>query len=235
MKSHLAGVPTDSAHLALMLLLTFSTGIVDAVGFLGLDRVFAGNMTGNVVVLGMGLLGAGGFPVVGPLIAFFGFFLGATIAGRSLRKAQSGWSNRLSLLFGTIGLLILVLAATLLIVGDHPSSTVQVITTSLLGCAMGAQAGAARFIAVKDVTTVVITSTITALASELALGSGGDGRGLRRVAAIALMLSGAALGATLLRWHLGAGLCASGAITLVVAFVGAVHFRSNKRAEPNQR
>ena len=37
--------------LPLMLALTFSTGIVDAVGYLGLDRVFTGNMTGNVVIL----------------------------------------------------------------------------------------------------------------------------------------------------------------------------------------
>jgi hypothetical protein len=38
-----------------MLALTFTTGIVDAVGYLGLDRVFTANMTGNVVILGMAL------------------------------------------------------------------------------------------------------------------------------------------------------------------------------------
>ena len=38
-----------NTHLGLMLALTFTTGIVDAVGYLGLDRVFTGNMTGNVV------------------------------------------------------------------------------------------------------------------------------------------------------------------------------------------
>ena len=42
------GVASDRMHLALMLILTFSTGIVDAVGYLGLDRVFTGNMTGNL-------------------------------------------------------------------------------------------------------------------------------------------------------------------------------------------
>lgn len=43
--------PAGTVHLALMLALTFATGIIDAVGYLGLDRVFTGNMTGNVVVL----------------------------------------------------------------------------------------------------------------------------------------------------------------------------------------
>ena len=41
-----------------MVALTFVTGLLDAVGYLGLDRVFTGNMTGNVVILGMGLAGA---------------------------------------------------------------------------------------------------------------------------------------------------------------------------------
>jgi uncharacterized membrane protein YoaK (UPF0700 family) len=39
-------------HLVLMMVLTFTTGIIDAVGYLGLDRVFTANMTGNVVILG---------------------------------------------------------------------------------------------------------------------------------------------------------------------------------------
>src|SRR5690606_2579666 len=50
--------------LPLMLALTFSTGVIDAVGYLGFDRVFSGNMTGNVVLLGMGIAGADGLPVV---------------------------------------------------------------------------------------------------------------------------------------------------------------------------
>ena len=56
--NRLAAVPADRLHLVLMLVLTFTTGIVDAVGFLGLDRVFTGNMTGNVVILGMAAEGA---------------------------------------------------------------------------------------------------------------------------------------------------------------------------------
>jgi uncharacterized protein DUF1275 len=44
---------TTRRHLrvALMVPLTFVSGLVDAVGYLALDRVFAGNMTGNVARL----------------------------------------------------------------------------------------------------------------------------------------------------------------------------------------
>ena len=69
--------PAASVHLGSMLALTFATGIIDAVGYLGLDRVFTGNMTGNVVVLGMALAGGNGLPVVGPLVALAGFVAGA--------------------------------------------------------------------------------------------------------------------------------------------------------------
>ena len=52
--ARLRSLPASRLHLLLMLALTFSTGIiVDAVGYLGLDRVFTGNMTGNVAVPGM--------------------------------------------------------------------------------------------------------------------------------------------------------------------------------------
>jgi hypothetical protein len=51
--TRLRSLPTSRLHLLQMLALTSSTGIVvDAVGYLGLDQVFTGNMTGNVVVPG---------------------------------------------------------------------------------------------------------------------------------------------------------------------------------------
>src|SRR5699024_5739131 len=58
------GAMTRRLDLTMLLLLTFSTGMVDAIGYLGFDKVFTGNMTGNVVILGMGLAGADGVPVL---------------------------------------------------------------------------------------------------------------------------------------------------------------------------
>jgi hypothetical protein len=52
-----------------LLVLTFSTGLVDAVSSLGLGRVFTANMTGNIVLLGFGVAGSGGLPVVAPLVS----------------------------------------------------------------------------------------------------------------------------------------------------------------------
>jgi uncharacterized membrane protein YoaK (UPF0700 family) len=210
----------------MMLALTFSTGVIDAVGYLGLDRVFTGNMTGNVVILGMGLVGADDLPVLGPLLALAGFMLGAAIGGRVLKTAAPGWTGRTTALLSVVAVVMLAVAVLLFVIEDDFGHLVGVTITTVLGAAMGVQAATARFIGVKDVTTVVVTSTITGLAADSVLGSGkGSGDSARRVAAVALILAGAAAGAALLKWHLGAGLVLSAVITAGVALLGGLHAR----------
>jgi uncharacterized membrane protein YoaK (UPF0700 family) len=228
--SRLAAVPEDRMHLVLMLVLTFGTGVVDAVGYLGLDRVFTGNMTGNVVILGMALVGGDGLPVLGPLLALVGFMAGAAAGGRTLRRAAGVWSGRTTMLFGTVGVVMLVLAVVLLVVGTSPPHALQVTITTLLGAAMGVQAATARFVAVKDVTTVVVTSTITGLAADSVLGSGKGGGSGRRALAVVLILLGAMAGAALLHWHLGAGLLLAAAVVLGATLAGALHARARTGA-----
>ncbi|WP_197025839.1 YoaK family protein [Nocardioides sp. URHA0020] len=225
----LAAVPLERMHLWLMLVLTFTTGIVDAVGYLGLDKVFTGNMTGNVVILGMALVGADGLPIVGPVLALLGFMGGAALGGRLLRRAGGAWTHLTTGLFAGVGVVMLALAAILLAAGEDPARWLALGVTTLLGGAMGAQAATARFIAVKDVTTVVVTSTITGLAADSVLGSGQGGGSGRRATAVVLILAGAAVGAALLRWHLGAGLVLAGVIVLVATVVGATHARVHAR------
>ncbi len=229
----LAAVPADRLHLWLMLALTFTTGVVDAVGYLGLDRVFTGNMTGNVVILGMALVGAAGLPILGPALALVGFMAGAALGGRVLRRAAGAWTPLTTWLFGGVGLVTLALAVVLMVVGDDPARPLGVTVTTLLGAAMGAQAATARFIAVKDVTTVVVTSTITGLAADSWLGSGqgSGGHSLRRALAVVLILAGAAAGAALLRWHLGAGLLLAALVILAATYVGAAHHRLTRSAQ----
>jgi uncharacterized membrane protein YoaK (UPF0700 family) len=220
-------------HLALMLALTFGTGIVDAVGYLGLDRVFTGNMTGNVVILGMALVGGNGLPITGPLLALGGFMLGAALGGRVLKGADHAWTGRTAALLVLVGGMVLALAVTLLVL-DEPTRPVLLPVTGVLGAAMGLQAATARFIAVKDVTTVVVTSTITGLAADSVLGSGKGGGTGRRFAAVVLITLGALAGSSMLRWDhgigLGLGLFVEGALVLLVVLVGALHARAETLA-----
>jgi uncharacterized membrane protein YoaK (UPF0700 family) len=228
MITKLRHAPTESVHLVLMLALTFATGIIDAVGYLGLDRVFTGNMTGNVVILGMALLGADGLPVLGPLVALAGFVAGAAGGGRVLKGADGGWTQRVTGLFAVTALVEWVVGVGLLTGLRADERPVQVGVVAVVGAAMGVQAATARFLAVTDVPTVVVTSTLTGLASESVLGSGAGGT-VRRVAAVVLILVGAATGAALLRWDVGAGFIAAGVVTGLVTVTGARASRSDRR------
>jgi uncharacterized membrane protein YoaK (UPF0700 family) len=229
-RNRLSALPADRLNLALMLLLTFGTGIVDAVGYLGLDRVFTGNMTGNVVILGMALVGADGLPVVGPLLALVGFMGGAAVGGRVLKRALPGWTTTTTLLFGLVGLTMLALAGVLLVEQDPPRAVALTVTT-VLGGVMGVQAATARFLAVKDVTTVVVTSTLTGLAADSVLGSGKGGGSGRRAAAVVLILAGAGAGAALLTWHVAAGLMLAAVVVLTATLIGAAHERWHREHE----
>lgn len=228
----LARVEDDRVQLLLMLALTFGTGVVDAVGYLGLDRVFTGNMTGNVVILGMALVGGNDLPVLGPVVALGGFVLGAALGGRALKRVAHAWTGRTALLLAVVGLLVLALAVALLVVPD-PAGPVLLTVTGVLGGAMGLQAATARAVAVKDVTTVVVTSTLTGLASDSALGSGTGGGTGRRLSAVVVLTLGALSGAAMLRWDLGLGLAlgllVEAGLVLVVALVAALHVRARLR------
>ena len=93
---------TRRLDLAMLLLLTFSTGMVDAIGYLGFDKVFTGNMTGNVVILGMGLAGADGVPVLRPALALVFFMVGAALSGRILGNIGETWQRRTTLIFASV-------------------------------------------------------------------------------------------------------------------------------------
>jgi len=211
----------ERLHLVLLLSLTFSTGIVDAVGYLGLDRVFAGNMTGNIVILGMGLAGADGLPVIGPLIALATFVVGASASGLAMRGVRAGWTARATLMLAVAAALV---AAAMLprLVSGASALPAALTATALLAAAMGVQAGVARHIAVAEVTTVVVTSALVALAFELFSGNGMPQRWVRRVVVLALLVLGAFTGAVLLSGSIFLALGTAAAITAVVAVVGAV-------------
>jgi uncharacterized membrane protein YoaK (UPF0700 family) len=214
-------------HLALMLVLTFSTGVVDAIGYLGLDKVFTANMTGNVVILAMGLTGQDDLPIVGPLIALGGFVIGAGVAGRFLRGVPKGWHRRDTWVLAIVAtLLVIALIPTAFVTSTPAEPAIGYPVTALLAVAMGMQAGTARHIAVTDVTTVVITSTLAALAFDSRFGRSTGQTWFRRLAAVVLLALGALSGAALLLIAFWLGLALAAALLVVVAVLGTIGSRT---------
>ncbi|MBY4128247.1 DUF1275 domain-containing protein [Rhodococcus fascians] len=203
-----------------MMALTMVTGMLDAVGYLGLDRIFTGNMTGNIVILGLGVAGEDGLPIVGPLVALFAFVLGAALAGLTLRSSAPGWNVRVTAIF-TAGTVTLVAAGVVLLVVDvEGTSPLGIAIASIIAVDMGAQALAARFLAVKDMTTVVVTSTITSLAGESFVAPGPGRLFNRRLWAILVLFVGAVLGALLMQVHIALPVLLAAALTGTVAALG---------------
>ncbi len=197
-----------------LLVLTFSTGLVDAVSYLGLGRVFTANMTGNIVLLGFGIAGSGGLPVVAPLVSLGAFLAGSAVGGAMAVKRQDPHVGR------ALGIeTVLVLGAVIVAAAAdvEPSSVWCDAVIALLALAMGVRNATVRRLAVPDLTTTVLTMTLTGLAAESRV-AGGSGRGsVRRIAAVLAMLLGAIAGALLLKISLVPPLLAAAALALLVA------------------
>src|SRR5258705_4083539 len=69
--------------------MTAVTGLVDAVSFLSLGRVFTANMTGNVVLLAFATARVPGLSIAYSLTALFSFLVGAIIGGRIMAPARA--------------------------------------------------------------------------------------------------------------------------------------------------
>jgi uncharacterized membrane protein YoaK (UPF0700 family) len=182
----------------LLLGLTAVTGVVDAVSFLFLGRVFVANMTGNVVFIGFAAAGAPGLSAWVCLTALAGFAAGSLAGGRLARMFGTERRRWLMLAVtgetGLVGIVLLLSAAG----GLHASGGVgRFLAAVILAAAMGIQNATARALVVPDLTTTVLTLTLTGLSADSTLGSGKRTPPWRRIASVAAMLAGALVGAAL--------------------------------------
>src|SRR5690242_9139172 len=79
--------PTEKVIPYALLGMTAVTGLVDAVSFLSLGRVFTANMTGNVVLLAFATAHVSGLSIARSLTALLAFLVGATLGGRVIASA----------------------------------------------------------------------------------------------------------------------------------------------------
>jgi uncharacterized membrane protein YoaK (UPF0700 family) len=185
----------DGAMPAILLVLTVVTGLVDAVSILALGRVFVANMTGNVVFVGFALAGAPGFSLAASLSALAGFVVGANVGGR-LETRPAG--KRPELLRAGLVVEVVLLGAALVVsaVAGHGLSSIERdLVAALAAVAMGVQNAVVRRLKVADLTTTVLTMTLTGIAADIRK----EPRPVvvRRVLAVATMLGGAVAGAAL--------------------------------------
>ena len=211
----------------LLVLLTIVTGLVDAVSYLALGRVFVANMTGNVVFLGFAIADAEDFSVPPSLSAIIAFLLGALAGGR-LGGALGVHRGRLLAATIVIEILLVALSVALVLATTASTPVARYLVIAALSIAMGMQNAAARRLAVPDLTTTVLTLTLT-VAADFAVAGGTSPRPGRRMIATAAMFAGAALGALiLLRVGAGAVLALTLVLLLAALAVAAPYWRATE-------
>src|SRR3989442_8460435 len=194
--------PHESPLPGALLVLTAATGLIDAVSYLALGHVFTANMPGNVVFLGFAVAGAPGLSIPRSAVSLGAFLAGAVAGGRLAARLGSGPQHRwIATAFGAEAVLLLC-AALAAAVGTRAALSALYGVIMLTALAMGVRNATVRKLALPDLTTTVLTLTLTGLAADSALAGGANPRAWRRAASVLSMFLGAAAGALLVRHSL---------------------------------
>ncbi|MFZ0666894.1 MAG: YoaK family protein [Acidimicrobiales bacterium] len=213
----------------LLVAMTVVTGLVDAFSYLALGHVFVANMTGNVVFLGFAVAGAHGFSITASLVALVSFAGGSVVGGRIVAAHGHHRGRHLAVAMVAESVFLAVAVVLALVSSNSPVHGFRYALIVVLSIATGIQNANIRKLAIPDLTTTVLTMTVTGIGADSALGAGKGSKSGRRLVAIAAMFIGALVGAVLV---LHVRVVVPLAIALVV--IAAVAFVSHRagRTDP---
>jgi uncharacterized membrane protein YoaK (UPF0700 family) len=227
----MASSPSTEKFVAYALLvMTAVTGLVDAVSFLSLGRVFTANMTGNIVLLAFATAHVSGLSTARSLTALLAFLVGAILGGRIMARANPDSQIRFAAQAFLLEVAFLFVASLCAIRyrGDLLEDSFQPFALiALTALAMGTRNAAVRKLAIPDLTTTVLTLTITGIGADSSLANDNNPRLARRVGSVAAMFLGAALGAVIIRYSISAALWLG---TSISALCSAAVFRLLRRS-----
>ncbi len=230
--SSTGGNPTAEKIVPYVLLgMTAVTGLVDAVSFLSLGRVFTANMTGNIVLLAFATAHVSGLSMARSLAALLAFLVGAVLGGRVMARANADSLIRFAaqafLLEGAF-----LFAASFCAIGYRSNlledSFQPFALIALTALAMGIRNAAVRKLAIPDLTTTVLTLTLAGIGADSSLAKGNNPRLARRAGSVLAIFLGAALGAVVIRYSISAALALAATISVVS---GAALFRSLRTSD----
>jgi len=198
--------------------MTIVTGLVDAASFLSLGRVFTANMTGNVVILAFATARVSGLSIARSSTALLSFLVGAILGGRIMARANAEAQIQFAAQ-AFLSEIAFLCAASFCAIGYRghllEDSFQPFALIVLMGLAMGTRNAAVRKLAIPDLTTTVLTLTITGIAADSSIANGTNPRLARRVGSVAAMFLGAALGAVIIHYSISAALWLGTAISVL--------------------
>jgi uncharacterized membrane protein YoaK (UPF0700 family) len=202
-----------------LLLLTFATGIVDAVSVLVLGHVFVANMTGNVIFLGFWFVPHSGVDLTAAIVAFVSFLAGTVLGGRLARHIDSEVRLWLTVALGVEVLVLLTLSilAGTGVLNYHDNT--KLILIAGLAITFGSQNATARQFGIQELSTTVLTSTIVGLGFDSRLAGGTGHREKLRYSVVVTMCAGALVGATMTRFTVAPVIALAAVVVAVAAAI----------------
>jgi uncharacterized membrane protein YoaK (UPF0700 family) len=219
---------------ALLMAFTLLAGVVDATSILALDHVFVATITGNIVFLGLGLLGLAGFSATSAMVAVAGFVFGV-FPGDRLCRLSSGHRGRAVRNVAAMKAVLAVPVTLIVLLAPDPLPTgVRLVVTALLAASFGGQLALVRYLKVADLMTAAMTMTTIGLLTER-----GPTRRvpvlLRRVLGIASFLLGVVIGGSLVAYVAPAAALAFGLLIILAVGVGSHVVSRNEAAWASPR
>ena len=223
-----------AARDGLLVLLTLTTGAVDASCFLHLGNVFSSVITGNLVLLGVAAATQSASLAVHSGTALAGYSAGVLIGVPiATRRASGGETWPLSVTVTLVAELCVLAAfsAGWELTGGRPGGTAQLLLIAALAVAMGIQSAAVRQLG--GMSTTYLTGTLTAVVADLV--THGRAPGLARsLGVLAAIVAGAAAGG-LVAEHAPAWLPAVIMTPLAVVVIASVTRAGTAKARPGPR
>jgi len=155
----------------LVVLLTFTSGSVDAIGFVALGGAFTSVMTGNLVLTGIGAA-RGDWPLLGraaaAIVAYIlGCAVGARVAGPAT-TVNAYWPPTVTRTLSVEFALLLVFAGGWWLRSGHPNGAAALPLLTVNAAALGVQSAAIQRFGVPSLSTTYLTGTLTTLVVRLA-------------------------------------------------------------------
>jgi uncharacterized membrane protein YoaK (UPF0700 family) len=191
---------SDRLTVVALLLLTFATGLADALSILVLGHVFVANMTGNVIFLGFWLAPRTSIDLTAVAVALPTFVCTTIISGRLSRHFGDRTRTWITTVLATEMVLLLTLSVLAGAGVLHYHDNSKLVMIGLLAVTFGLQHSSARQFGIQELSTTVLTSTIVSLGLDSHLAGGTGERQKLRISVVVTMCAGAFLGATMSRF-----------------------------------
>ncbi|WP_433801567.1 DUF1275 family protein [Actinomycetospora sp. CA-084318] len=155
---------------AVTIVLTAAAGAIDVVTFFAFNEVFASTMTGNLVLLGLGIGQGDWFQALDNLTAIAGYcsglIVGTVVCGIAMRRLP--WRNAVGVALTVELALLVAVGAFFYTVDDEALAQPRVVVLVLgAGLAMGIQAAAMRYVGPAGTPTSFLSGTVTNWVSSL--------------------------------------------------------------------